>query len=52
MGLVLFTVMIAVPILEITVFILVGRYIGLWPTLVRRELVEPEVKVSLQETAP
>jgi UPF0716 protein FxsA len=33
MGLVLFTVMIVVPILEITVFILVGRYIGLWPTL-------------------
>ncbi|MCU0894110.1 MAG: FxsA family protein [Rhodospirillales bacterium] len=33
MGLALFTVMIVVPILEITVFILVGRYIGLWPTL-------------------
>ncbi len=33
MGLVLFAVMIVVPILEIAVFILVGRYIGLWPTL-------------------
>jgi UPF0716 protein FxsA len=33
MGLALFTVMIVVPILEIAVFILVGRYIGLWPTL-------------------
>jgi UPF0716 protein FxsA len=33
MGLALFMVMIVVPILEITVFILVGRYIGLWPTL-------------------
>jgi UPF0716 protein FxsA len=33
MGLALFTMMIVVPILEITVFILVGRYIGLWPTL-------------------
>lgn len=33
MGLALFAVMIVVPILEIAVFILVGRYIGLWPTL-------------------
>ncbi len=33
MGLVLFGVMILVPILEIAVFILVGRFIGLWPTL-------------------
>ncbi len=33
MGLVLFGVMIVVPILEIAVFILVGRLIGLWPTL-------------------
>lgn len=33
MGLALFGVMIVVPILEIAVFILVGRYIGLWPTL-------------------
>ncbi|MBL8659886.1 MAG: FxsA family protein [Rhodospirillales bacterium] len=33
MGLVLFGVMIVVPILEIAVFIVVGRFIGLWPTL-------------------
>lgn len=33
MGLALFAVMIVIPILEIAVFILVGRYIGLWPTL-------------------
>lgn len=33
MGLALFGLMIVVPILEIAVFILVGRYIGLWPTL-------------------
>jgi hypothetical protein len=28
------------------------QLLGLWPTLVRRDLIEPEVKVSLQETAP
>jgi UPF0716 protein FxsA len=33
MGLALFAGMIVVPVLEIAVFILVGRYIGLWPTL-------------------
>lgn len=33
MGLALFGLMIVVPILEIAVFILVGRYVGLWPTL-------------------
>jgi UPF0716 protein FxsA len=33
MGLALLGLMIVVPILEIAVFILVGRYIGLWPTL-------------------
>jgi len=27
------------------------QLLGLWPTLVRRDLVEPEVKVSLQDTA-
>ena len=27
------------------------QLLGLWPTLVRRDLVEPEVKVSLCETA-
>ena len=27
------------------------QLLGLWPTLVRRDLVEPEIKVSLQETA-
>lgn len=33
MGLMLFSLMIAIPVLEIGVFIVVGRYIGLWPTL-------------------
>lgn len=34
MGSAAFAIMIVVPILEIAVFILVGRTIGLWPTLV------------------
>jgi UPF0716 protein FxsA len=33
MGLVLIGLMIVIPILEIAVFIIVGRQIGLWPTL-------------------
>lgn len=33
MGLALFAGMIVIPVLEIAVFIVVGRYIGLWPTL-------------------
>ena len=28
------------------------QLLGLWPTLVRRDLIEADVKVSLQETAP
>lgn len=33
MGLILFVVMIAVPVVEIAVFVKVGGVIGLWPTI-------------------
>lgn len=33
MGLILFAIMVAVPVVEIAVFVQVGGFIGLWPTL-------------------